>query len=131
MKAFKGSAGICLQDKKLLMVLQGTADEEKLWSVPSGGLAAGETFEACCIREIYEETGYHAAIQSFVKTKETTVKDFEVTINYYLVEITGGDRTFHDPDQLIHDIAWIDYDRLMNLSLSFEEDRELLLSYLK
>jgi len=30
MKEFKGSAGICVKDNKLLMVLQGTLDEEKL-----------------------------------------------------------------------------------------------------
>ena len=30
------------------MVLQGKEEEEKRWSVPSGGLEKGETLEECC-----------------------------------------------------------------------------------
>ncbi len=44
------------------MVLQGAPDEEKRWSVPSGGQEQGESSEDCCIREVFEETGYLAEI---------------------------------------------------------------------
>ncbi|KOS63018.1 NUDIX hydrolase [Lysinibacillus agricola] len=40
------------------MVLQGTKKEAKTWAVPSGGKEATENFESCCIREVYEETGF-------------------------------------------------------------------------
>ncbi|TDM07885.1 NUDIX hydrolase [Macrococcus lamae] len=130
MKEFKGAAGICIKENKILMVLQGTPDEEKLWTVPSGGLEEGEQYEQCCIREVYEETGFTVKIVQFLSTKETTIKDFKVTVQYFLVEITGGSLTLHDPDELIHEIAWIDSERLKEIKLSFEEDRELLLTYL-
>nr|QRZ16296.1 NUDIX hydrolase [Virgibacillus sp. AGTR] len=51
MKKWLGAAGVCVYDRKVLMVLQGTPEEPKRWSVPSGGLEAGETFEECCVRE--------------------------------------------------------------------------------
>lgn len=51
-----GATGICVNsDRQLLMVLQGKPEEEKRWSVPSGGKEKGETLEQCCIREVYEE----------------------------------------------------------------------------
>lgn len=130
MKEFKGSAGICVKDNKLLMVLQGTLDEEKLWTVPSGGLEQEETFEQCCIREFHEETGYHVEIKEYLQTKSSTIKDFQVTVKYYLVNIIGGEKTFHDPDNLIHDIQWIDSDKFKKIKLSFEEDREMLLAFI-
>ena len=36
---WQGAAGICINDKKeILMVLQAAPDEEKKWTVPSGRL---------------------------------------------------------------------------------------------
>lgn len=38
MKRWIGAAAICMNDRnEVLIVLQGKPDEEKLWSVPSGG----------------------------------------------------------------------------------------------
>lgn len=59
MNKWVGAAGVCVNsDGQLLMVLQGKPEEEKRWSVPSGGIEQGEALEDCCIREVYEETGY-------------------------------------------------------------------------
>lgn len=53
MKRWIGTAAICINDRnEVLMVLQGKQEEEKLWSVPSGGLEEGEMLEECCIREV-------------------------------------------------------------------------------
>jgi ADP-ribose pyrophosphatase YjhB (NUDIX family) len=35
---WKGASALCIQNDRLLMVYQGKHDEEKHWSVPSGGL---------------------------------------------------------------------------------------------
>ena len=46
MNEWKGSSGVCVNEKgQLLMVLQGKPEEIKSWSVPSGGLEKDETFE--------------------------------------------------------------------------------------
>jgi len=58
MFSWKGAAGICLnENNEVLMVLQGAPGEEKTWTVPSGTVEEGETFEECCVREFFEETG--------------------------------------------------------------------------
>jgi len=52
MEKWFGSSGVCINDNnELLMVLQGKPEEEKTWTVPSGGLENNETYEACCLRE--------------------------------------------------------------------------------
>ena len=50
---WQGAAAVCLdREGRLLMVLQGTPEEEKKWAVPSGGKEAEETFEAEVIRPL-------------------------------------------------------------------------------
>ncbi|MDN4076122.1 NUDIX domain-containing protein [Fictibacillus terranigra] len=56
-----GAAGVCRNDKnQFVMVLLGQKTEEKRWSVPSGQIEPGETFQESCAREFWEETGYWA-----------------------------------------------------------------------
>jgi ADP-ribose pyrophosphatase YjhB (NUDIX family) len=126
-----GSAGVCINDKlEILMVLQGTPEEIKTWSVPSGGLEKGETFEECCKREIEEETGYIVDIVQELQIKngfyEKNHLNYEV--HYFLVKTVGGSRKIQDPDQLIYDIRWVSLESLKTLELTFPEDREYLIS---
>lgn len=53
------------------MVLQGKPDEEKTWSIPSGGMKVGESPEKCCEREVFEETGYRVNILKKLCVKRT------------------------------------------------------------
>ncbi|SEI99257.1 ADP-ribose pyrophosphatase YjhB, NUDIX family [Bhargavaea ginsengi] len=122
---WQGAAAICLDEEgRLLMVLQGTPEEEKKWAVPSGGKESGETFESCCLRELKEETGYVGAVVRplFVKA------DGAVEVQYFEVEVTGGCMEICDPDGLIHEIAWKAAAEIDGLALSFPEDLPFLLS---
>lgn len=122
---WQGAAAICLnEDNQLLMVLQGNKDEEKRWAVPSGGKEATEDFRACCIQEVYEETGYIVTI-----LKEIHHKQNEIVEVYYFETVTaGGQMLIQDPDELIYDIAWKSKDEVARLPLTFPEDRVFLLS---
>ncbi|MGF9965334.1 NUDIX hydrolase [Bacillus rhizoplanae] len=127
MKRWIGAAAICMNDNnEVLMVLQGKREEEKRWSVPSGGLEKGETLEECCIREVWEETGYHVEVIEKVHEKIGVTFDVPVQVHYYVVKIVGGERKIQDPDGLIYKIEWKRLDDLKNLPLSFPEDYELL-----
>ncbi|MGE7689505.1 NUDIX hydrolase [Lysinibacillus sp. NPDC097214] len=106
------------------MVLQGTKEEVKTWAVPSGGKETAESFERCCIRELYEETGYVVDIIREVLHKNNDA----VEVRYFETIITGGQMMIHDPDELIYEIAWKSKDELLDLTLSFPEDRQFLLS---
>lgn len=127
MKKWFGAAGICVKEQKILMVLQGTRDEPKRWSVPSGGLLKGESFEECCIREVREETGYEIKIIRPLFKKETEYGE----VQYFDIAIIGGSAEIKDPDNLIFDIAWKSIEEISSLELTYPDDRESLIQALK
>ena len=133
MTIWRGAAGICINEQgQLLMVLQGKPHEEKKWSVPAGGMETGETIEECCIREISEETGYVAKVGEKIHVKEQPGIEFDrVEVHYFLAEITGGEMEIQDPDELIHEIAWVSLEQLKVLDLGFPEDCEFLVGTLE
>ncbi|MCJ7841474.1 NUDIX hydrolase [Lederbergia sp. NSJ-179] len=133
MQKWVGSAGVCISEKgQLLMVLQGKPEEEKKWSVPSGGLEKNETLEECCIREVEEETGYRVEIVDEIKLKKGSYEEIQISfeVHYFLVKIVGGERKIQDPDHLIYDIAWKDIDELRTIDFSFPEDKDFLIGLL-
>jgi len=133
MQKWFGSSGVCInQNAELLMVLQGKPEEEKMWSVPSGGQENNETFEECCIREIEEETGYIVEVVDQIKVKRGIYEELNISfeVHYFLVKIIGGERKIQDPDNLIYDIAWKSLEELKTLDLGFPEDRDFLIDYL-
>lgn len=131
MNKWIGSAAVCINENgQLLMVLQGKPEEEKTWSVPSGGREGNETFEACCIREVEEETGYVVKIVEEIKRKSSIESNIPLEVHYFLVEITGGEEKIQDPDHLIYDIAWKSSDELKIIQLTFPEDKGFLIEYM-
>lgn len=133
MQEWYGAAGVCINEQgELLMVLQGKPEEEKTWSVPSGGKEPDETFEACCLREFEEETGYIAEIVKEMKVKKGRHDELDISmeVRYFSVKVIGGVMNIQDPDGLIHDIAWKTSEELTTLELSFPEDREFLINCL-
>nr|WP_077326506.1 NUDIX hydrolase [Virgibacillus siamensis] len=134
MQEWHGAAGICLNERnELLMVLQGTPEEEKTWSVPSGGLESGETYSECCLREIAEETGYIAEINQIEKVKKQKYRklNFSSCVHYFSVNIIGGHCTIRDPDQLVYEVSWMSANEIVHLNLTYPEDRKFLLNYMK
>ncbi|WP_053217004.1 NUDIX hydrolase [Virgibacillus senegalensis] len=134
MQKWFGSSGICVNENgELLMVLQGKPEEDKTWTVPSGGLEKNETFEECCIREINEETGYVAEVVDEIKVKKGIYEEINTSfeVHYFLVNIVDGEMTIQDPDHLIYDVAWKNLNELKKLHLSFPEDRDFLIDHLK
>ncbi|WJE51067.1 NUDIX hydrolase [Bacillus cereus] len=131
MKRWIGTAAICVNEKnEILMVLQGKKEEPKRWSVPSGGQEEGETLEECCIREVWEETGYEVKIINKIYEKKGVTYGVPVHVHYYLVKQIGGFVNIQDPDGLIHEIDWKNINELRDLSLAFPEDYELLVRYI-
>ncbi|WP_127578902.1 NUDIX hydrolase [Paenibacillus koleovorans] len=128
MDQWRGAAGVCVDEQgRLLMVLQGKPEEEKRWSVPSGGREGEETLEQTCIREVFEETGYRIRTTKPLQEKKGTIAGIDYSVTYFEIEITGGEAVIQDPDGLIYEIAWIPREELERLPLSFEEDRAFLL----
>lgn len=127
MQIWHGAAAVCINpENKILMVKQGTPEEKKVLSIPSGGKEEGETFEKCCIREVREETGYDIEIKESLFVKETTLDGYSIVVHYFSVTVTGGEMRIQDPDELIHDIGWKSAEELIELELSYPDDRKFL-----
>jgi len=128
---WKGSAAICVnENKEILMVLQGKQNEQKKWSIPTGGKEENETFEECCIREVKEETGYQVIIDRKFYEKNGMSYGLQIHVHYYIVTVVGGERMIQDPDNLIYEIEWKSIEDLINLELTFPEDRALIINLL-
>lgn len=133
METWYGAAGICINESsQLLMVLEGETVETQKWSIPTGGLEKGETFEQCVLREIKEETGFTAEILTKLKVKKGVYEHLNIAyeVHYFAVNIIGGEAKIQDPDESILDIAWKPAEELRMLPFSYPEDREELLSFL-
>ncbi len=132
MKKWFGAAGICLNDKnEILMVKQGTPEEKKIWSIPSGEKEVDESFEACCVREIKEEAGYDVHIIKSLFVKEEVIGEYEVHVHYFQVMVYDGSLKIQDPDNLIYEVSWKAYHEIEDLELSYPEDRKILLDFIK
>ncbi len=132
MSNWKGAAAICInENNELLMVAQEKPNHPELWSVPSGGLEGGETFEECCVREVLEETGYEVEILGQVHEYDTVTYGVDVHIKYFAVQLVGGEKKLQDPDNLIVDVAWKPAAKMDDLFMLFEEERKILLRYIE
>lgn len=99
---------------------------DNLWSVPSGGQESDESLEECCVREVWEETGYNVEVMCHLTTKTGTWGDWNAEVHYFLVKLIDGSKQIQDPDGLIGDIDWKSCDEFEQLQLQYPEDYVLL-----
>lgn len=67
------TGGILLHDDKMLFVKCAVDD---YYYMVGGGVYLGETSDACIEREVFEETGIHAEVQSIAVVSENFFKGF-------------------------------------------------------
>ena len=92
----KASRGLVIDDDKILLSYEVNTD---VYMSPGGGVEVGETLEACCVRELLEETGYIVKpVKPFVIINEYCFETMYES-NYFICEITGtGERTPTDSE---------------------------------
>ncbi|WP_102275551.1 NUDIX hydrolase [Cytobacillus massiliigabonensis] len=68
-----------------------------------------------------------------IKVKKGSYIELNISfeVHYFLVKLVGGELNIQDPDNLIYDIAWKNIDELKELDLSFQEDRDILISCIR
>lgn len=123
---WNGAAAIIMRDKKLLMVKDKGMEG---WSIPSGGMEEGETPETACLREVWEETGFNVVVKDPLHIKEVAIDHYDVKTHYFYCEIEHGEITYHDPDELVEEIAWKTFKEVEDVKHVYGEDREMLLSF--
>lgn len=129
MNRWTGSAGICINDQKEILMVKSFESEE--WAVPSGGVEEGESPEECCVRECKEETGYDVKVIEQLQIKETTIKGIQVTTYYFRVDKIGESSGINDPDEIIAEADWKSLPELKTIKHAYPEDLHLLLEQLE
>ena len=134
MSNWKGAAGVCINNQsEVLMVLQGPPDEEKKWGVPAGPPEADETLEQSCVREFSEMTGLEVRIirSAGIKKDSFDNADVSVELQYFLVEVVGGELTVWEEDPWIREIAWQPIVKLDTLEMADPGEVEMIRSLLQ
>ena len=128
MKSWSGSAGICINEQKEILMVKSFGSEE--WAVPSGGIEKGESPEECCIREVKEETGYDVKVIEHLRVKKTTIKGIKVKTYYFRVEKFGESSGINDPDKDIAEADWKSLSEITVIHHTYPKDLRLLLEQL-
>jgi ADP-ribose pyrophosphatase YjhB (NUDIX family) len=98
-----GVGCIVLRGEEILMVR-----EKGRWSLPKGGLDAGELVQQGAIRETYEETGLHVEVRELAFVVEFQAKTWGHHIQFfYLGRETGGVIGPRDPDREVQEAKFI------------------------
>lgn len=87
------AGGLLVKDGKFLIIHWVS---QNTYEIPKGTVEEGESSEQACIREIKEETGYDAAIVSYLSSATINYTwsdgiDYEKRIDYYLLKPMSND----------------------------------------
>ena len=95
------------------------------WSFPKGHVEAGETEVETAVREIFEETGVNANIDTRFREVVTysPKKDVLKDVIYFFAT-TDNDATEKQESE-VSEIMWVDIDKALN-SVSYRNDKELI-----
>ena len=95
------------------------------WSFPKGKCDAGESDEACAVREVWEETGLRCELEGELpSTSYRDSKGRPKRVRYWRLRATGGVLDFvHEVDEA----RWVSVDEARRL-LTYERDIEVLVA---
>lgn len=85
-KTRSGSRALILREEKILLIHEALQD---LWLIPGGGLEAGESPEACCIREAEEETGLLVRPEKQFLILSEYYEEYRYISHYFVCAVTG------------------------------------------
>ena len=85
-KTRAGSRAVIVRDGMILLSHETVSG---WWLIPGGGMEAGETPEACCVREAEEETGLIVRPLRQFLTLYEYYEEYRYISHYYICEVTG------------------------------------------
>jgi len=85
-KTRKACRGIVISNGMILLTYEVNTDQ---WFIPGGGLESGESLEACCVRELAEETGCIVRPIHQYLTINEYYEEWLFESHYFICEIEG------------------------------------------
>ena len=97
-KTREGSRGIVIDGQnRILLSWERNTD---IWMIPGGGLEDGETKEACCVRELREETGWTVQPLQQVVTLHEYYEEYRYITHFFLCRpIALGEQSLTDAEK--------------------------------
>jgi 8-oxo-dGTP diphosphatase len=120
-RPFIGVGGVVIDRGRALLVRRARPPLQGQWSVPGGGLEAGETIAAGIAREVREETGLEVRVLHQLGVFERILHDASGRTQYHYVlidhlcEVTGG---IMQAGGDAAEVAWASEDELSRYSLT-------------
>uniref|UniRef100_A0AAU2VRP6 NUDIX domain-containing protein n=1 Tax=Streptomyces sp. NBC_00008 TaxID=2903610 RepID=A0AAU2VRP6_9ACTN len=104
---------VCVEDGRVLIARHVSADGKSSWTLPGGGVEHGEDPFDAVIREVAEETGCTAVVESLLGVDSRVISAAEARHGikhqnvgvFYRVRITGG-RLRPEPNGEIAESVW-------------------------
>jgi 8-oxo-dGTP pyrophosphatase MutT (NUDIX family) len=128
------AGGVVVGPDGVLLIARRSSGGELQWTLPKGLVDPGEDVTATAVREVREETGIDALIDSklgtidywFIWKPEDT--RFHKFVHYFLMRPTGGD--FSQRDDEAEDVRWFPADEAMTAA-SFANERDIIARAIK
>lgn len=103
-------------ENKVLLVLRSREPDAGCWSVPGGRVELGESLEDAAVREAFEETGLHVAIEREVWSLDVSNgPDETFEIHDFLAHVVGGDLVAGDDAA---DVGWFGLQEMEDMPLT-------------
>ncbi len=87
---------ICFRGDDVLLIKRGTAPRKGEWSIPGGRIEAGESERDAALRELFEETGIMAALETKVAVIDARFENFNYRLHDYAARWISGEPQFGD-----------------------------------
>ena len=84
-KTREACRGIVVSDEKILLAYEVNTDQ---WFIPGGMVEFNESLDACCTRELIEETGYLVKTLNQYLTINEYYEEWFLINHYYVCELT-------------------------------------------
>jgi mutator protein MutT len=128
-KPVLGVGGVIFNDRGEVLLVKRKYEPLALqWSLPGGGLEAGETLESGTAREVKEETGLDVEVGPLVEVFDRILLDDDANVRYhfvladYLCRPVGG---VLEAQTDVSECAWVPLDRLAEYSMA-EKPRDVI-----
>jgi 8-oxo-dGTP pyrophosphatase MutT (NUDIX family) len=133
-KLATSAGGVVIDDRPdgrrwVLLIARRNAAGKAEWTLPKGGVEAGEAREEAAVREVREETGYTAFIRDelgtidywFVWRPDRT--RYHKFVHYYLMETDGNPPGERDDEA--EEVEWVPHDVAL-VRLAHRNERNLV-----